>query len=238
MNSVILFAILCANSALGFFVHPRLPEQHSIGPVDRAGAARDLAFGHLHCDRARPVDDFRQGRIRRRLQGARRVRAKLAQMDRCLGDYGPQAAPIRAQLRSYAAAVIASTWPDEPPPTGVAYPEYIEHAADWRGPRPQRHREQCRPRDALAPNRRTICARPCWPPASSNIMISIQARWKVIEGVHGSISAPFYWVLAFWLALLFGTFCLTAPPNPLVVTVVALCARIDHRRRFCDPRHG
>jgi hypothetical protein len=42
--------------------------------------------------------------------------------------------------------------------------------------------------------------------------------------VHGSISAPFYWVLAFWPALLFATFCLTAPPNPLVVTVIALCA--------------
>jgi hypothetical protein len=52
----------------------------------------------------------------------------------------------------------------------------------------------------------------------------VQARWKVIEGVRGSISAPFYWVLTFWLALLFGTFGLTAPPNPMVVTIVALCA--------------
>ena len=28
INSVILFAILCASSVLGFFVHPRLPERH------------------------------------------------------------------------------------------------------------------------------------------------------------------------------------------------------------------
>ena len=28
-------------------------------------------------------------------------------MDRCLRDYGPETAPIRAQLKSYAAAVIA-----------------------------------------------------------------------------------------------------------------------------------
>ena len=28
VNSVLLFAILCASSVLGFFVHPRLPERH------------------------------------------------------------------------------------------------------------------------------------------------------------------------------------------------------------------
>ena len=60
----------------------------------------------------------------------------------------------------------------------------------------------------------------------------MQARWKVIEGANGSISAPFYWVLAFWLALLFGTFCLTAPPNPLVVTVVGAMRAVDHGRSF------
>ena len=58
----------------------------------------------------------------------------------------------------------------------------------------------------------------------------MQARWKVIEGANGSISAPFYWVLAFWLALLFGTFCLTSPPNPMVATVIAPMRAVDHRR--------
>ena len=48
--------------------------------------------------------------------------AELAQMDRCLATMGPRRRPIRAQLKSYAAAVIASTWPDEPPPKGVNIP--------------------------------------------------------------------------------------------------------------------
>ena len=30
---------------------------------------------------------------------------------------------MREQLRSYVAAIIASTWPSEPPPTGIAYPD-------------------------------------------------------------------------------------------------------------------
>jgi hypothetical protein len=46
----------------------------------------------------------------------------------------------------------------------------------------------------------------------------------VIEGVHGSISAPFYWVLVFWLAILFVSFGLRAPPNALNVIVIVMCA--------------
>jgi hypothetical protein len=46
----------------------------------------------------------------------------------------------------------------------------------------------------------------------------------VVEGARGSITPAFYWVLAFWLAILFGAFGLTASPNPLVVTIIALCA--------------
>jgi hypothetical protein len=52
----------------------------------------------------------------------------------------------------------------------------------------------------------------------------IKARWKVIEGTRASISAPFYWVLVIWLAILFGTFGLTARPNAMVATVMILCA--------------
>ena len=49
--------------------------------------------------------------------------AQLAQLDRCLRDYGPETAPIREHLRGYVGAVIASTWPDEPRPEGVAFPD-------------------------------------------------------------------------------------------------------------------
>lgn len=38
-------------------------------------------------------------------------------------EYGDEAAPIRAQLRTYLAAAIADTWRNEPPPSG-AYPKF------------------------------------------------------------------------------------------------------------------
>ena len=148
---------------------------------------------------------------------------QLAQMDRCLRDYGPETAPIRAQLRSYVGAVIASTWPDEPRPTGVTYPDTskmpltgeVPVLADLMNDVGLETRS-LQPTDVVHKTLMAACV--------EQYHDLIQARWKVIEGARGSISTPFYWVLVFWLAILFGTFGLTATPNPMVVTVIALCA--------------
>jgi hypothetical protein len=51
----------------------------------------------------------------------------------------------------------------------------------------------------------------------------LRRRWTVIEGIHGSISAPFYWVLVFWLVILFASFGLRAPPNTMSIIVIGLC---------------
>ena len=223
MNSVLLIAILCASSILGFFVHRRLPERHrsaqSIALVQLAISLlvtfTAIVLGLLTTSVKQGFDDAYNARGD--------YAAQLAQMDRCLSDYGPETAPIRAQLKSYTAAVIASTWPDEPPPAGVTYPNTSNMPLTGEDPVLGNimndvglETRSLQPKDTLHQTLMAACVQQYHDLA--------QARWKVIEGVRGSISAPFYWVLVFWLALLFGTFCLTAPPNPMVVTVIALCA--------------
>ena len=52
----------------------------------------------------------------------------------------------------------------------------------------------------------------------------LNARWKAIAAERASISAPFYWVLVFWLAILFGSFGLTTRPNATIMALIALCA--------------
>jgi hypothetical protein len=223
INSVLLFAILCASSAVGFFVHPRLPERHRSA---QSMALVQLAISLLVTFTA-IVLGLLTTSVKAGFDTAYNARgeyaAQLAQMDRCLRDYGPETAPIRAELESYAAAVIASTWPDEPPPAGVKYPDTAEMPLTGEvavlaniindiGLKTR----SLEPKDNLHQNLLAACI--------EQYRDLVQARWKVIEGVRGSITPAFYWVLAFWLALLFGTFCLTAPPNPMVVTVIALCA--------------
>jgi hypothetical protein len=223
INSVVLFAILCASSILGFVVHFRLPERHrspqSMALVQLAISLlvtfTAIVLGLLTTSVKAGFDEAYNARGQ--------YAAELAQMDRCLRDYGPETAPMRADLRSYAAAVIASTWPDEPPPKGVKYPDTSDMPLTGEVPVLSDiindvglKTRSLQPTDDPRKNILAGCL--------EDYRNLVQARWKVIEGARGSISAPFYWVLVFWLALLFGTFCLTAPPNPMVVTVIALCA--------------
>jgi hypothetical protein len=221
--SVLLFLILCASSALGFFVYFRLPERHRSA---QSMALVQLAITLLVTFTA-IVLGLLTTSVKAGFDAAYNARgqyaAALAQMDRCLRDYGPETAPMRAELRSYAAAVIASTWPDEPPPKGVTYPDTADMPLTGEVPVLSNiindvglKTRSLLPPDELHKNILSGCL--------VDFHDLVQARWKVIEGARGSISAPFYWVLVFWLALLFGTFCLTAPPNPTVVTVIALCA--------------
>ena len=165
--------------------------------------------------------------------------AQLAQMDRCLRDYGPETAPIREQLRSYVAAVIASTWPDEKPrPTGVSYPDTSKmpltgESSVLGGIINDIGLESARlqPADAQHPkNLMATCA--------EQYSRLDQGRWTVIEGARGSISTPFYWVLVFWLVILFACFGLTRAARRHGVIVIGSLRSLDHRRRLRDPRSG
>jgi hypothetical protein len=223
INSAILFVILCVSSAVGFFIHPRLPERHrsqqSIALVQLAITLlvtfTAIVLGLLTTSVKAGFDDAYNARGD--------DAAQLAQLDRCLRDYGPETEPIRAQLRSYVAAVIASTWPDEPRPVGVSYPDPSKMPLTGEVPVLSDLLNQVgfeiRSLTPADEAHRTILAA-----CVEQYRDLLKARWKVIEGVRGSITTPFYWVLVFWLAILFGAFGLTAAPNPLVVTVIGLCA--------------
>jgi len=49
-------------------------------------------------------------------------------------------------------------------------------------------------------------------------------RWLMLEQESTSISIPLLAVLVFWLAIVFGSFGLFAPPNATVIATLFLCA--------------
>jgi hypothetical protein len=222
-STVLLMAILCASAAIGFFVHARLPEHHrsaqSIGLVQ-------LVIGLLVTFIA-IVLGLLTTSVKGGFDAAYNARGhyagELAQMDRCLRDYGPETAPIREELRAYVAAVVASTWPNEPPPANVSYPDVSKMARTGENPMLASIMNDIglKTRSLLPANelRKSLMAA-----CVQDYHDLVQARWAVIEGLRQSISPPFYWMLVFWLAILFGSFGLTAAPNPMIVTVIALSA--------------
>jgi hypothetical protein len=122
-------------------------------------------------------------------------------------------------LRSYTAAVIASTWPDEAPPQGEKYPDISDLPLTGEAPalgsilnNVGLNIDRLQPADPLHQALATRCSQ-----LFSNVMA---ARWTVIEDAHGSLSAPFLGVLIFWLMLVFLSFGLQAPKNPLAGAIV------------------
>ena len=127
-------------------------------------------------------------------------------------------------MRSYTAAVIASTWPDEPPPTGVQYPNTAGVVA---GPGEGRmlgamldevgHEiRQLAPTDIPRQHLLDDCRQ--------RYQDVVKSRWGLIESARGSVSTPFYRVLVFWLVIVFLGLGLCAPRGALSVIVIALAA--------------
>jgi hypothetical protein len=223
LNALTIFVILCASAALGFYIHPRLPEHHrsteSMALVQLVIMLlvnfTAIVLGLLTTSVKSGFDEAYQAR------GA--DAAQIVQLDRCLRDYGPETSTMRAQLRDYVAAVIASTWPDEPRPAGVAYPNPSDMPRVGEAPVLSDELNglgleirSLQPASAIQKALAAVC--------EAQFGDMLKARWKVIEGARASISPPFYWVLVFWLSILFGTFGLTARPNKMIMTVIGLCA--------------
>ena len=181
---------MCASAAFGFFIHSRLPETHR---TPQSIALVQLAITLLVTFTA-IVLGLLTTSVKAGFDAAYSARgddaAQLAQLDRCLRDYGPETAPIREQLRGYVAAVIASTWPDEPRPFGVAFPDPSKMPLIGQSPvlsdvlsNVGLEVRSLKPADAVHERVLADC--------DQQYSDLIKARWKVIEGTRGSdLGAP------------------------------------------------
>lgn len=222
-SSLFFLFLLCASAGTGFFVNSRLPEKHrsrdSIELVDLVITLL-VTFAAI-------VLGLLTTSIKAGFDAAYDARGtyagQLAQIDQCLRNYGPETQHIRGQLRSYVAAVIASTWPSEPPPANVIYPD-TSHMPEIGESSVLAaiindigfETRSLQPADELHRNLMSAC--------TEQFRDLVKSRWAVIEGLRGSISTPFYWVLVFWFVVLFASFGVRAPPNAMNVTVVLLSA--------------
>ena len=222
-STLIVFALLSGCAWLGRFVRPRLPESHRaretveimqtmVGMLVTLAA---LVLGLLTASVRSGYDGARHDRQQYALQ--------ISGLDRCLRNYGPEADGIRGMLASYVAGVIASTWPAERPPSGIAYPDTARMA-----------RIGFNAQLAGLMNESGIAIRSLRPAGALQVATLedcradyrdvLVARRAVLADIGVSISPPFYEVLVFWLMIIFGAFGLLAPRNNLSTIAVVFCA--------------
>ena len=222
-SAALLLVLLLGAAGAGYFVRSRLPEKHRSQEllilvqltINLLVTFTAIVLGLLTTSVKAGFDSAYNAR------GT--YAAELAQLDEYLREYGQETDKIREQVREYVAAVIASTWPDEKPPAGVRYAD-VSHMplvgeSDVLGAiinAVGREINLLEPKDEPHKRLQAQCAQ-----QYSDL---VKARWTVIEGARESISTPFYWVLVLWLVILFASFGLTAPANPVTILVIALSA--------------
>jgi hypothetical protein len=224
-SALLVFAVLLIATGVGVWVRPLLPEEHKkhetvqliqlvIGMLVTFAA---LVLGLMTASAKSSFDTASND--------LRTYAADLIEFDTTLRDFGSATDEARRLLRQYTAAAIASTWPNEPVPTGD-YPKDIGTqdnsqklenvrlgdmlTAVGRELRQLRTPDSVQQRaldDALTQYRRVV-----------------DARWKILEEAHSSISQPFFRTLTFWLGVIFLSFGLITPRNALALVTISLGA--------------
>lgn len=221
--TLITLVVLFASITVGLAVQPLLAERH------RARASTDiiwlvvgmivtfsaLVLGLLISSQKASFDLANHNRSE--------FAASLTQFDQCLRNFGPEAEVVRQSMIAYTAASIAATWPAEKSPQ-VTLP------AGLMGRIPQLG-ESAVLGDVL--NSAEMALRNLHPTDAVHEKLAahclddfhgvVTQRWAMIAETSG-LQGPFYAVLVFWLAVIFGIFGLFAPRNLIVLVAMGLCA--------------
>jgi hypothetical protein len=151
----------------------------------------------------------------------RHMASRIVLLDYRLREIGREADPIRAEVRAYLAAVIFSTWPDEPAPSG----DFLRGLPPGQSESSAlsallRHVEQqIRELQPTTPLQAWLI-----PSAAQRFDAFTDARWAVIETEHPTIPDLFYALMLFWTALMFMGFGMCASHNAVVAVTVLICA--------------
>jgi hypothetical protein len=217
-----LVVLFSGSAILGSVIRAKVPEHHRSGDtieviqlvMSLLVTFAAIVLGLLTTSVKSDYDRAEQDRVQ--------FAGRLTQLDRCMRNYGAGSELVRSQLRSYTAAVIASTWSSEPPPRGVTYPDVSSMA-----------RVGANPVLANIINTMGVEIRRLDPADDFHRKIAddcyqtyrqvLNDRWSVIEDVYSTMPAPFFFAVTFWMAIIFVGFGLRAPSVPLVWIMVAFC---------------
>ena len=225
-DAALLMAVLLCASGLGLFVRPLLSERHrsrETADIMQLVVTMLVTFAALVLGLLITSAKASFDAIDTDIRG---YASDLIELRRMLNEYGSDTKPVQQALRIYTAAAIATTWSDERPPPGDYYPKTVRRTltdADIESSAlggmladiELRLRELVPP-DAMHQRLLGDCL--------NQFERLLDQRWKLIEEAHSSISLPFYLVLMFWLAIVFGSFGLTAPRNAISYTMILLGA--------------
>jgi len=195
---------------LGLIVRHRLPRGHLSAETQSAVTVSVGVIGTLSALVLGLMITAANHSFSARSDEVRELSVQLVRIDRNLRRYGSEADNARRSLHAWAKAKTQQLFPEkgQAQPSSQATVIMLERVQDEI-------------LDLAPKNERQIYLRTLCLTLTSNI---IQARWSLETQTGHNIPAPFLVLLIFWLAIVFASFGLFAPPNSTTIVVLLLCS--------------
>ena len=209
-QACIAFALILVSAVAGAVLRSRLPEHHLTGDskdviklaVALIATMSALVLALLFAS-TRTSYERTSGYVSR-------MTADVIELDKLLAEYGPQAKPIRAALRSDIGPLIDSIWQENA----------ITRGANPSGSKGHGDSVLYMLR-ALEPTNKieaSILAR------ALQVCTDLdQTQLALLSQPADAISNTFIIVLVIWLTFIFAVFSMSSPPNPTLFAVIFLC---------------
>jgi hypothetical protein len=209
LQASIAFALIVASAGAGAFLRLKLPEHHLTGDskdviklaVALIATMSALVLALLFAS-TRTSFERTSGYVSR-------MTADVTELDRLLTEYGPEAKPLRAALRTEVAPLIGSIWQDD------ALAQANAAGAKGHGDSVLYMLRELTPANKV---QASIQARALQVSTDLN-----QTQLSLISQPSDSISNTFIIVLVIWLMFIFAVFSMSSPPNPTLFAVLFLC---------------
>jgi hypothetical protein len=206
-----VFSSLAGAALLGMWVRAALPEHHvnleakdavkfAMGLVATMAA---LVLGLLVAS-TKGAYDTKKSEVTQ-------MAAKVVFLDRVLANYGSQTAETRGLLRRSVGSAVNRMWPDRKSPQAAELdPSGSSGDAFFHS------LQKLSPEDDMQRSLKSQAAQ-----VATDVG---QMRWLLFEQTETSISLPMLIILICWLAIIFMSAGLFAPPNATVIVALMLAA--------------
>ena len=210
LMSLAAFACIFAGTFLGIYIRRRLPDHHLSGDtkdIVRQGTAliatlASLVLGLLIASA--------NGRYETESSQINQIIANIVLLDNTLAQYGPDAEPVRAQMRSDVDLMADKIWSESRPASGEPKPFQAGSLglAIFN--------------EVLRLTPKTDAQRFYQARATETLVDIGKTRLLLYASTTGSIPLPFLVVLVGWLALIFASISLFAESNARTVAILCI----------------
>jgi len=223
LRTLIVFGLLCTSAALGFLLKVQLLERFTeTGALE----SMSLIISFLVTITAIVVGlliNATKGFVDATQNHWAIFAGQLIRLDQSMRNYGSESEKMRRQLQSFTAAAIVKFWRADDIPIGVTYPDVRKLSKD--------EAKQVLS-DLLNRIELAIIRLKSPDPLHERLAADCfeqykefaRARWSLLLAPQNSLPAPFLRMLVAWIMIIFLSFGLRAPANPLVMIVITLSA--------------